>query len=130
MNDTNDDTDELLFSYGTLQDPSVQLSTFGHILAGEEDELEGYTLTMLEVTDAATAAGHREGRHPTMVLTGQPEDLVAGTLFRISPQELRQADTVEAADYRRDRIKLASGHVAWAYVDARPVSYEPDGSSS
>jgi len=35
----------LLFSYGTLQDPAVQLSTFGRELKGRADSLPGTNRT-------------------------------------------------------------------------------------
>jgi hypothetical protein len=127
MTSRSDDPEELLFSYGPLQDPTLQQSVFGRQLAGEDDQLYGYTLTMLEPTDARPR--RQPGRHPIMMMTGQPEDRVDGTLYHVSQKELQQADTIEATDYKRDRVKLASGKIAWAYIDAKPPSYEPDGSS-
>lgn len=32
----------LLFSYGTLQDPAVQMANFGRLLEGTADQLVGY----------------------------------------------------------------------------------------
>ena len=42
-----------LFSYGTLQQPEIQLSSFGRLLHGEEDAMTGYQASMMEITDAA-----------------------------------------------------------------------------
>ena len=51
MCDTSQAYDQLLFSYGTLQLPAVQLATFGRLLAGSADLLPGFRLDMLEITD-------------------------------------------------------------------------------
>ena len=40
----------LLFSYGTLQQPAVQLSTFGRLLQGTPDELLGFEQSVLRDT--------------------------------------------------------------------------------
>ncbi|PLY45749.1 UDP-N-acetylmuramate--alanine ligase [Janthinobacterium sp. ROICE36] len=43
-------------------------------------------------------------------------------LLAISADELRQADQYEVAAYRCERVTLASGMQAWAYVDARDAT--------
>ena len=42
---------DYLFSYGTLQDPDVQLANFGRRLDGTSDALPGYRLDWLLITD-------------------------------------------------------------------------------
>ena len=42
---------EKLFSYGTLQYEAVQLANFGRKLEGNKDQLPGFELSMLEITD-------------------------------------------------------------------------------
>ncbi|WP_321161248.1 gamma-glutamylcyclotransferase family protein [Verminephrobacter eiseniae] len=80
------------------------------------------TLALLEIRDAAVVRTSGMTHHPMLVPTGQPRDLVDGTVFAITPEELRHADSYEVADYRRERITLASGLSAWVYVDARPAA--------
>ena len=46
---------ELLFSYGTLQNVDVQLDSFSRELAGESDSLLGYKLEILEIKDRTQA---------------------------------------------------------------------------
>ena len=41
-----------------------------------------------------------------------------GKVLRLTPAELAAADVYEAADYRRERVTLASGTSAWVYVKA------------
>ena len=41
----------LLFSYGTLQHPELQLTTFGRMLDGQTDALPRFELSRVEVTD-------------------------------------------------------------------------------
>jgi len=114
-----DDRTERLFSYGTLRLAPVQLATFGRRLEGEEDRLPGYTLAMHEIKDAAVVRTSGMTHHPMLVPTGRQQDLVNGTVFSITVQELHRADSYEVADYRRERVTLASGLPAWAYMDAR-----------
>jgi gamma-glutamylcyclotransferase (GGCT)/AIG2-like uncharacterized protein YtfP len=107
---------ENLFSYGTLQLEPVQRSTFGRLLDGRQDSLPGYKLTMLEIRDAAVVATSGKKHHPIVGFTGDPGDQIQGTVFAITPEELRHADAYEVDDYRRDQVVLQSGVSAWVYV--------------
>lgn len=110
---------EQLFSYGTLQLQSVQMATFGRLLAGRLDQLPGYRLERLAIRDPAVVATSGKSHHPIVVPTGRAEDGVDGAVFAITPAELALSDAYEVEDYRRERVRLASGLEAWAYVDAR-----------
>lgn len=52
-----------LFSYGTLQLPSVQLSSFNRLLTGTADTLPNYTLGTLEITDPQVLAISNQQQH-------------------------------------------------------------------
>lgn len=119
MPTTSFDALEYLFSYGTLRMPAVQLATFGRLLQGHADTLPGYRLDQLEIRDAAVIGISGMTHHPTVVATGNPADSVSGNVFAITADELAQADDYEVEDYRRDRVRLASGELAWVYADAR-----------
>ncbi|WP_372400523.1 hypothetical protein ABMY26_31560 [Azospirillum sp. HJ39] len=61
--------------------------------------------------------------HPVVSASGDPADMVAGTLFEIAAAELAAAelaaaDSYEVAEYRRVPARLASGADAWVYVKA------------
>ena len=115
----SNDRTELLFSYGTLRDPAVQVGTFGRTLTGRPDRLVGHAARLLEITDAAVVALSGSAAHPIVVATGDPADEVAGTVFEITHSELLAADTYEVDDYERVSVRLASGAMAWVYL-ARP----------
>jgi len=107
----------LLFSYGTLRQPEVQQALFGRLPAGRETTVVGYRLEWLTITDAAVIATSGSDRHPLLV----PDDgsaSVAGTVFRLTPAELRAADEYEVDDYTRVQVPLATGESAWVYVFA------------
>jgi gamma-glutamylcyclotransferase (GGCT)/AIG2-like uncharacterized protein YtfP len=108
----------LLFSYGTLRDPAVQLANFGRELTGHDDALPGYTVAMLEITDPDVVALSGETHHPIVVATGDVADTVPGAVFEISDDELIAADEYEVDDYRRVLVPLVSGAQAWVYVSA------------
>ena len=80
----------LLFSYGTLQQPDVQLATFGRHLGGERD--------------------------PVLVASDRADAAVDGTVFTITAAELAAADEYEVDDYSRVLVSLRSGRQAWVYA--------------
>jgi hypothetical protein len=126
MRAPNPDDTEHLFSYGPLQLEAVQLKTFGRTLKGRADQLPGYGQTLLEITDPAVLATSGKTQHPMVAYTGNTSDQVTGIVFSITPAELLHADAYEVADYRRDRVTLASGLAAWVYVDVRSRSAPAD----
>ncbi len=109
---------ESLFSYGTLQYETVQLSTFGRKLHGKADTLTGYKLEQVQIQDPAVIAASGEAVHPILIPTGNLADEVPGTVFDITPAELALADQYEVADYKRAPVQLKSGRQAWVYVSA------------
>ena len=117
----------LLFSYGTLQEPAVQLSTFGRLLDGERDELVGFEPSMVKIEDPQVAAASGRTHHANVTFNGRDESRVSGTVFEVSDDELAAADDYERpAAYKRISAPLASGKEAWVYVEARSA---PGGSS-
>ena len=111
----------LLFSYGTLQQEAVQLSTFGRVLEGQPDELVGFEQSLLKIEDAAFIASSGKTYHAVVRFTGRPESRVSGTVFDVSDTELARADKYEPAGYIRITTTLASGKQAWVYADSRFV---------
>ena len=112
---------ENLFSYGTLQKESVQLTTFHRVLKGEPDLIVGYKLSMIEITDPGALATSGESHHPILRYTGKVSDMVRGTVFKITSKELEQADEYEVSDYKRVAVPLRSGGKAWVYVAANAL---------
>lgn len=110
---------ELLFSYGTLQLDAVQLATFGRKLVGTADALPGFAQSMMKIEDAGVVATSGKTHHPFATFTGRETDSVPGTLFRITAEELQNADQYEVSAYKRVAVILRSGARAWVYVDAR-----------
>jgi hypothetical protein len=110
----------LLFSYGTLQQEAVQLSTFGRVLDGRPDELIGFEQSLLAVEDPQFVATSGKTHHAIVRFTGRADSRVHGTVFEVSEGELDNADRYEPAGYARVSAMLASGEQAWVYADARP----------
>lgn len=108
--------DQLLFTYGTLQQPDVQLDTFGRLVESEEDFLPGYTVDYAEIEDHRVVDLSGLSVHPIVRPTGNPLDKVHGVVLRVSEDELDASDEYEVALYRRIAVRLASGRTAWAYV--------------
>lgn len=110
------DSTESLFSYGILRYENVQLTTFGRRLKGQEDSLPGYCLKQVQITDPDVIAKSGEEVHSIIHYSGKVEDTIPGLVFKISSEELMQADKYEVADYKRIQVKLLSGILAWVYV--------------
>jgi len=108
---------EKLFSYGTLQYETVQLANFGRKLEGNKDQLSGFELSMLEITNPEVIATSGEAFHPIITYTGNSTNCVDGMVFDINEEELRRADSYEVSDYKRIKVKLSSGISAWVYVN-------------
>ncbi|ALN75574.1 gamma-glutamylcyclotransferase family protein [Aureimonas sp. AU20] len=113
-----EDADIRLFSYGTLQQENVQIASFGRKLAGAPDAIRGFRREMLEITDPAVLETSGERFHPVVMPSDDASDLVEGTLFRITGEELAAADRYEVDDYRRVEATTVSGLLAWVYVRA------------
>ena len=113
---THTTPDTLLFSYGTLRQAEVQLSTFGRLLNGREDALLGYQLEWITVTDPEVIRASGTDRHPMLTPSPEPGASVAGMVFRITAAELAAADKYEVDDYARIRVPLSSGEQAWVYA--------------
>lgn len=111
-----DRADQLLFSYGTLQQPEVQLDTFGRHLTAEDDVLPGYTVDYVEIEDRRIVDVSGTAVHPIVRATGNPLDKIVGKVLWVTEDELEAADEYEVSLYRRASAVLASGRTAWVYV--------------
>jgi len=109
----------LLFSYGTLQQEAVQLSTFGRRLRAEPDELVGFEQSLLKVEDPAFVAASGKSLHAIVKFNGRTDSRVLGMVLEVSDEELARADAYEPAGYERISTTLASGKQAWVYAAAR-----------
>ena len=107
---------ENLFSYGTLQQKTVQLDTFGRPLEGKGDVLQEYCISEVKIKDKSIIKLSWKEIHPILIFTGNIKDEVEGTVFRINFSELLMADRYEVDDYSRVEEILKSGTKAWIYV--------------
>lgn len=108
---------EKLFSYGTLQQESVQLANFGRRLQGRADVLMGWRLSTVQIADPEVLAQSGLAVHK-ILMPGRALDEIDGLVFEITPDELKAADGYETDAYQRIKVKLLSGTEAWVYVAA------------
>jgi hypothetical protein len=99
----------LLFSYGTLQQRAVQMSTFGRVLQGHADELVGFERSLVTIEDPQFVATSGKAEHAIVTFNGRRDSRVSGTVFEISDRELAAADQYEPVGYKRIGATLASG---------------------
>ena len=111
-------TTEFLFSYGTLQLEAVQMATFDRLLEGSNDALLGFELAPLQIEDPEVIAISGKAQHTIARFTGRDSDLIPGTVFRVTPEDIQNADRYEVDACKRIAVTLRSGIRAWVYVDA------------
>jgi len=117
----------LIFSYGTLQQENVQLSTFGRLFRGQGDELPGFEQSLVAIDDPQVVAASGKTHYANVKFNGRNDSRVSGTVFEITDDELAAADQYERlAGYKRVAAILASGKQAWVYVDARFAPERPE----
>ena len=104
-----------LFSYGTLQFPQVQESLFGRLLEGQREELPGYRVENLKITEQEVIQKSGTDLQPILVKTDNPMDSVEGMLFEVTKEELVKTDEYEVDDYVRTLANMSSGTKAWIY---------------
>lgn len=109
----------LLFSYGTLQEENVQLSTFGRRLNGQRDELPGFEPALVRIEDPQVVTALGRTHHANVRFNGNDDSRVPGMVFEITDAELASVDEYEVGFfYKRVAARLASGRQVWVYVDA------------
>ncbi len=108
----------LLFSYGTLQQEDVQMSTFGRRLNGQRDELLRFEPALVRIEDPLLVATSGKTHHANVKFNGNEESRVPGMVFEITDAELAHVDEYEVAFfYKRVAATLASGRQVWVYLD-------------
>ena len=105
-----------LFSYGTLQLAEVQHATYGRLLAGKPDALMGYRLEPLVISSSDVVEISGLAVHTIARRTGDPSDVIAGVVFRLSAAEVEATDLYETDAYARVEVRIASGARAFVYV--------------
>lgn len=91
-------TQHYLFACGDFQQAAVQERIFGRQLTGKPDALVGYC------------------REPFVRPSDVSNDRVDGMVFGVTDADLAAADAHEPPNYRRSKVKTASGLLAWVYL--------------
>lgn len=107
---------EYLFSYGTLQKDKVQLETFGRLLKGSKDSLNGYKLSTIVILDQDVLAKSEQEIHLLAIPSEVVTDRINGVIFEITHEELLAADGYETDAYQRVKLRFESGKEAWIYI--------------
>ena len=105
-----------LFSYGTLQLPSVQQEKYGRLLEGAADILPAYRIEPINIDDPDVLRLSGKSRHPIARHSADPSDQVEGLVFLLTETELEATDAYEVDPYVRVEVILRSGRTAFAYV--------------
>ena len=107
----------LLFSYGSLQQASVQLATFGRLLNGRPDRLPKFEPSAIHIDDPEVRASTGATHHANVTFNGDGNSAVAGHAYEVGDDDLTRVDVYEHAfGYSRVLAELASGRQAWVYL--------------
>ncbi len=112
---------ESIFSYGTLQLEAVQMATFGRLLDRTSDALHGFEQVELKIDDESVIAVSGKAVQTIARFTGRASDVIVGTVFRVTPDDIQNADKYEVDACKRIAVTLRSGTRAWVYVDAQHI---------
>lgn len=97
----------LVFAYGRLMKPAIQVMLIGREAESLPDVLEGYRKSRISV--------HSE---PYFAIVSSAKSSVRGVVFAVTKRELAIFDKYETKMYKRKKVALASSKRAWAYVKA------------
>ncbi len=95
---------EILFVYGTLKYPKIQVKLLGREIDGLKDVLQSYKKTRIKI----------EGKFYTIIVKNKGSS-VDGLLINVSKRELKILDEYEGSTYRRKKVVLKSKKKAWFY---------------
>ena len=106
----------LLFTYGTLHLPQVQMAVFGRVLPSRADAVVGHRLGQVEIADPAVVAASGSAVHPVLLASDDPEAVVEGHVLELDDAQLAAADAYEVDAYVRVSLRLRSGRTAFVYA--------------
>ena len=98
---------EKLFVYGTLKDPKLREQVLHIHVNGNRDLLTGFRLKDTRIGDED---------YKIIEEDSDSSETIEGLVLELDMNKLRLLDTYEGKDYRRKKVKLASGSEAWAYI--------------
>jgi hypothetical protein len=104
-------TKQYIFSYGSLQEPKVQLALYNRLLTGKKDSLSGYKIAKEKIAS----------QYPIVYKTGNYFDVVKGVVFEITEKELLESDDYEGEFYERVLLQLTSRQQAWCYISPTKI---------
>lgn len=93
-----------IFTYGTLQEPEVQIDTIGRTMDGKHDALSGYKKSSITIKNIV---------YPILIPGNEKID---GIVYDVTDEELKKLDIFETTIYRRVEVTLESGTKAWVYI--------------
>ncbi|MBN2484675.1 MAG: gamma-glutamylcyclotransferase [Bacteroidales bacterium] len=99
---------ERLFIYGTLRIQNLRKKLTGReITSFGTDSLSGFRLSKI----------YSEGQYyPIIIDDSSSKQIIEGEIIEVTVSELKKLDCYEGSFYKRRKVVLNSGIVAWAYT--------------
>lgn len=99
-----------VFTYGTLQNPKVQIELFGRLLNGSQDRLNGFKKENILI--------NRQSYPILMPVKNVAQSIIDGVCYELTHEDIYNCDAYEGLDYKRIEVTLSSGTQAWVYIAA------------
>src|SRR5690242_4066903 len=93
-----------VFTYGTLQDPAIQLRVFGRVPVMHDDVLDGFKKGTIMF-----------GSKEYFIAIKNPVSQIVGKVLEATTNEMKLMDEYETDAYKRSKVTLRSGKQAWVY---------------
>ena len=97
---------ENVFVYGSLQNSTQRFWILKHRVDAEDDRLEDYSKVMHSYLVTYPTIKEDKGK------------FVNGKVFKAHTWDIERIDRYETANYKKIKVKLASGKEALAYIEA------------
>lgn len=97
--------EEKVFVYGTLSDPKIQVKLLGRAVKTYPDILVGYEMSTIEINQNMYS----------IVIEKLNGPQISGKVIIVEEEDLNKIDEYETDAYRRKKVTLKSGMMAWIY---------------
>jgi len=98
---------QYIFVYGTLRLKSLRRELLGHETLSLPGRLNGFS-TGSVILDGI--------EYPIITENPDSKETINGEYFAVDEQDLEKIDAYESYAYRRNKVELENGIVAWVYI--------------
>lgn len=99
--------EHLIFAYGTLKESKIRRALLKRQVIAENDTISGFAIEKIYLDGIS---------YPIAVIDPSNKNKIPGEVFQVSNREIGIIDEYESGAYKRIKVSLKSGQLAWLYV--------------